>query len=330
MSELLFVLHALMLALVWFAMVNGAATMAVAVFARQLIDQDRIRPASLWMGLRLLPAAAATVAVATVFLPSYWLYEPRDYTEGFQAALSAVALFASALVIAAIARGAAAWIRASRRATYWLTVAQPIALAGTSLPAYRIAVDAPVLALVGVFKPRLFISRSVAAVLTDEELAASAAHEVGHRRAFDNFKRLLFLGAPDFLPAALARTLEQQWAAAAERDADRRASDGVRGEGAIVAARCALASAIVKVARMMPPPGPMAEPISTLVDGGDIETRVRSLLDTGVTNDHARARMSRMALAVAATLTFVLIAGSYASLLRAMHEVTEVLVQTLP
>jgi len=330
MSDLLFILRAIMLALVWFAIVNGAATLAVAAFRRWLIDQDPARPASLWMGLRLLPAAAATAVVMMIFLPSYWLHEPRGYREGFQAALSAVALFASAIVIAAIARGAAAWRRASRRAASWVSVGQPIALAGTSLPAYRIDVGAPVLALVGVFKPRLFLSHSVVAVLTDEELAASVAHEVGHRRAFDNFKRLLFLCAPDFLPAALARTLEQQWASAAERDADRRASGGARGDGAVAAARCALASAIVKVARMMTTPGAMAEPISTLVDGGDIETRVRSLLDSGATHDRPRARMRRLGLAVAAMVTLALIAGGYAPALRAMHEVTEVLVQALP
>ena len=78
----LFVLHAFVLALVWFVIVNGVATVAVAAVARQLIDEDRARPASLWMGLRLLPAAASSVVVMTIFLPSYWLYEPRDTPKG--------------------------------------------------------------------------------------------------------------------------------------------------------------------------------------------------------------------------------------------------------
>jgi Zn-dependent protease with chaperone function len=330
MSDLLFVLHAFVLALVWFVIVNGAATVATAVIARRSIDQDREKPASFWMTLRLLPAAASTAVVMAIFLPSYWLYEPRDYTEGFQAALTTVALFASAIVIAAIARGAAAWLRASRRAAAWVSIANPIALSGTSLPAYRIDVDAPVMALVGIFSPRLFISRSVIAALNDEELAASVAHELGHRRARDNFKRLMFLGAPDFLPLALTRVIEQQWASAAERDADRRASDGARDKAAALGARCALASAIVKVARMMPVPLAMVEPISTLVDGGDIESRVHSLLDPGDISDRPDPRTSRISLALAMTLALALIAGGYSPLLRAMHEVTEVLVQTLP
>jgi hypothetical protein len=325
----LFVLHAFILALVWFVIVNGMAAVAVAAVARRLIDQDRARPASLWLGLRLLPAAASSVVVMTMFLPSYWLYEPREYTEGFQAALSIVALLASAIVIAATGRGAAAWMRASRRAASWASVSRPIALAGSSVPVYRIEVDAPVMALVGVCRPRLFVSRSVIAALNDDELAASVAHEVGHRHAFDNFKRLMFLSAPDFLPSAVARALEQRWASAAELRADRRASDGARDEGAALGARCALASAIVKVARMMPVPATMVEPISTLVDGGDIESRVRSLLDP-IDIDPAGARTSRIAPALATALALALIAGGYAPLLRATHEVTEVLVQTLP
>ena len=154
----------------------------------------------------------------------------------------------------------------------------------------RRTAERTVIALVGVCQPRLFISRSVIAALNDEELAASVAHEVGHRQALDNFKRLMFLSAPDFLPAALARVLEQRWASAAELNADRRASDGARDESAALGARCALASAIVKVARMMPVPAAMAEPISTLVDGGDIESRVHSLLASGARNDRPDAR----------------------------------------
>src|SRR5215204_4437236 len=137
----LFVLHAFMLGLVWFVILNGVATVAVAAVASRLIDDLRVRRASLWMGLRLLPAAASSVVVMAIFLPSYWLYEPRGYSEGFQAALSTVALFASAIVIAAIGRGAAAWMHASRRATSWASVSQPIALAGSSLSVHRIEVE---------------------------------------------------------------------------------------------------------------------------------------------------------------------------------------------
>ena len=149
------------------------------------------------------------------------------------------------------------------------------------MQAFEIDGDAPIVALVGILRPRLFITRRVVAALTDEELAASVAHELGHRRALDNLKRLAMRTAPDFLATtSVAGALERRWASASEHVADRSACEMAaladRGR-----ARCALASAIVKVARMMPPMAPAAEPICTLVDGGDIASRVRSLLDDG-------------------------------------------------
>jgi Zn-dependent protease with chaperone function len=330
MSSLFFTLHGVTLGLVWFLIVNGAATLVTAATARRLAREDWRRPAALWLGLRLFPAAASSILVATVFVPSYWMYEPRDYREGFQGALAMIALVAVAVVVAALARGAAAWTQASARARNWMRVAQPIALAGVSMPAFRIDVDAPVMALVGVFKPRLFISRRVLSMLSDDELAASVAHEVGHCRAFDNLKRLALCGTPDFLATTrLARDLEQRWASAAEHDADRSAYATADGD-ARAGARCALASAIVKVARLVPPAGRIAEPISTLVDGSDIESRVHSLLDGQAAIRRPRTRR-QIALRVAAAIVLTALAPvGYTPLLRTVHAVTEVLVHSLP
>ena len=328
MSSLPFALRGLTLGLVWFAIANLIAVLVVAALARRANRQERARSAAFWLGLRLFPAAASTWLLSAVFIPSYWLFEPRDGAEGFQGLLTTVAVVAFAAVAAALVRGAMAWTRASQRASRWMHVAHPIALAGASMPAYRIDVDTPVMALVGVFKPRLFISRRVLSMLSDKELAASVAHEVGHRRAFDNLKRLALSGVPDLLSPRLARELEQRWAAAAERDADRSAYAALDGE-ARASARCALASAIVKVARLVPPAGRIAEPISTLVDGTDIESRVRSLLD-GQAPTPRPPRRRRIAVGVAAIAAMAAAAGGYTLLLRIAHEVTEVLVHSLP
>src|ERR1019366_10566357 len=119
------------------------------------------------------------------------------------------------------------------------------------------------MALVGVLRPRLFVARRLLDALTAEELAASVAHEAGHRRAWDNLKRLAMRAAPDLLAiTGIARGIERRWASASDHAADRRAA----GDGPT---RCALASALVKVARLTPPMTPLAEPISTLVDGGE-------------------------------------------------------------
>ena len=245
-----------MLALVWFVIVNGVATVAVAAFARQLIDEDRARPASLWMGLRLLPAAASTVVVMAIFLPSYWLHEPRDYTEGSRPRCRPLALFALGdRHRGNRPRGGRVDARVAARGVVGAAFRSRSRSPAPRFPRIRIDADAPVMALVGVCEPRLFISRSVIAALNDEELAASVAHEVGHRRALDNFKRLAVPARARFsagtrwrapsssggrLPPSRLRIAARPTAPATKRGA---------------AARCALASAIVKVARMMPRAG---------------------------------------------------------------------------
>src|SRR5207249_8528470 len=92
--------------------------------------------------------------------------------------------------------------------------------------------------------------------------------------AWDNLKRLAMRASPDVLGwTQAARRLERAWAAASEHAADTGASVADR------AARLALASALVKVARLMPPPSSCTEPISTLTGGGEIAARVQWLID---------------------------------------------------
>ena len=73
--------------------------------------------------------------------------------------------------------------------------------------------------------------------------------------------------------------------------------------------------------------GPSAEPICTLVDGDDIASRVRSLLDEGVP---ANAGPGTRRAWIAAGLALAAVAYGYAPLLRVVHQATEILVQTLP
>ena len=178
------------------------------------------------------------------------------------------------------------------------------------MPIFAVDVAAPVMALAGLFRPRLLITRGVLDALTEEELRAGVAHELGHWRAWDNLKRLAMRAAPDLLwLTSTAGTIEARWASAAEHAADHGACDDER-------ARCALASALVKVARLVPPRTPLAEPISTLVDGGDIASRVRRLLDGTAPLAHASHRRP-IAIAAAAAA-----AVCYVPLLRIVHVVT--------
>src|SRR5262249_3251455 len=147
--------------------------------------------------------------------------------------------------------------------------------------------------------------------------------EIGHARAWDNLQRLAMRSAPDVLPRTrITAALERQWAASAERRADHAASHHDAG------ARCALASALVKVARLTPQLPRLTDPLSTLLSGGDIAARVRRLLD-----DSGARRSGRGIRPASWCAALALMAGlvvSYSPLLRAVHEATEVLVRSVP
>jgi Zn-dependent protease with chaperone function len=318
MTDLRYALHGVTIGLVWFGLINVVLAASVAGAAGRALRREADRNAAFWLTLRLLPSIAAIAFVIALFAPSYWRYEPRA-VEDLDLSLS-IGAFAAALLIGASAvRGWRAWQRAATRTRAWLRVARPIATAA-GIPVYEVPTAAPMMALAGVFRPRLLVTRGVVDALTDEELQAGIAHEIGHFRARDNLKRLAMRAAPDVLMSTrLAAALEARWASAAEHDAD-------RAGAADNETRCALASALVKVAKLIPVATPIAEPISTLVDGGDIASRVQRLLDDGAPAANSRWLPRVLtALAVAATL-----AVSYTTLLWLVHEATEVIVNTLP
>jgi len=321
-----YVAHGVTLAFAWFLLVNVLVSSLVAFAGTKCANVQPTGAARFWFAMRLSPAVVSAIFVAALFLPSYWKYEPRDAVEGFDVTLAALAFAAVLMLACACARGACAWWQASRRVRVWMRGARSLASDGSRaspIPAFEIDGPMPMMALAGIVRPRLFVARALVGTLTEDELAATVAHEIGHWRAWDNLKRLAMRSAPDVLflmPAA--RRIERRWASAAEHSADR------IGDGANPTARCALASALVKVARLMPDEGPMREPISTLVGGGEIASRVERLLDDHApTRERRRRPIGRVALTViGANLAVV----AYGPLLHAVHDATEMLVRSLP
>ena len=90
-------------------------------------------------------------------------------------------------------------------------------------------------------------------------------------------------------------------------------------------ARCALASALVKVARLAPPATPIADPVCTLVEGGEIASRVQRLLEDAPAATPPRAAWHWPALALGSTA----VALAYAPLLRGVHALTELIVHSV-
>jgi len=311
--------HGVTLTLAWFAAANAIVSVVVALAASRLVADARPRTPGWWLTLRSLPAAASFAFVAVVFIPSYLRFEPRETIEGFDLTLTLCAAAALVLLAVAAVRGAGAWRRAARQTVVWMRGARPLRSTG-GVPVYTIgSAPAPLMALAGLVSPRIFVSERLVGALTDEELQATLAHETWHARSADNLKRLVMRLLPDALAGtAIAASIEQRWASAAEHAADRAATAGDAN------ARCALASALVKAARLMPATAPAFEPISTLVGGGDLASRVESLLA-----EPCARTASRRGLWTAVTLCGAA-AFAYAPLLRAVHEMTEVLVNSLP
>jgi Zn-dependent protease with chaperone function len=243
----------LCISLATFFLVHLALGMAVFPIARPAARLgERIRPhlaARCLLVLRLLPAAGAAFVVVAVCLPSYLWLEPEAPTERVGFGCLAVALLGTAMWGISIARGLRAAAGSRRFLRRCRRTGSPARLPGdpadTWLDAWIVDGAAPLLALGGIVRPRLVISREVVSALPAEQLAAALRHERAHWTARDNLKRLCILLTPGILPfSGSSRTLERGWRKFAEWAADDRAAAGSAHRS------FALAAALVRVARM--------------------------------------------------------------------------------
>jgi Zn-dependent protease with chaperone function len=322
----IYILYGAALAFTWFLAVNLLLSLLVAaipprVFGAMAAWAPAAR-ARMLLILRLLPAAASTIFVAGVFLPSFWRFEPRDFDEVFGVTTTTLAFGACALLVTAVWRGAMALRESAQRSRAWLEHARPITMAGAPAPVYCLDAAAPAMTLVGVIRPKLLVTRPLIDALTAEELDAAIAHEVSHLGSWDNLKRLAMRATPDalsMLPAS--RRLEHGWALAAEHAADAGAAHDSN-------AGLALASALVKVARLTPADRPTLALASPLVGGEALTSRVERLMDGPSARPSSRLART-LSWAGAFVVATTLVAG-YAPLLHTVHRVSEAVVHILP
>jgi hypothetical protein len=239
------------LSLTVFLLVHSAMGAAVAVAAAAAVRAvDRMRPrnaAHLLLGLRLFPLAAASFVVAACCIPSYLWLEPEAGAERVGWLCLAAAAVSAAMWLVSLGNAALAVRRSLRYRRYCERT------------------GAPVLMLAGVFRPRLVVSRVVKDALSAEQLAAALGHEQAHRRAYDNFKRLLFAATPR-LPGF--RLLEGAWSRVSEWAADDESTAGDADRS------LCLASTLVRMARLRAVP----LEVSFVGDGADLARRVDRLL----------------------------------------------------
>lgn len=220
------------------------------------------RRATLLFLLRISPALLAIAIVALLFVPSYVKYEPARTSERIGPMLALLAVAALGMAIVAMWRTVRCWRATRRLVHHWRQVARPLDLGERQIHswqrrAYRFEHPFPVVAVVGAIRPKLFVSEAVLEVLSDEELAAAVAHERAHVAAADNFRRVLMRGASDvFGLSSFARCLDRLWAEAAETAADEAVAQ--RGRDAALA----LAAALIKISRLIPPGPTPALPIA--------------------------------------------------------------------
>src|SRR5262245_7006800 len=234
--------------------------------------------AQLLFALRVFPSIIAIICVGALILPAYIENEPRQVVEPVSLKLALLAAISAVGFLLALWRGVAAWVATRNLINDWLRAAEPIHsadLAQIPIPAYRVRHPFPVLAIVGAFRPKLFIADHLFQTLTGEELDAAIAHESGHFATMDNLKRACLRICRDALAIVPSgKNLDRAWAEASELAADEHAA---KGGGAVA---LDLASALVKIARLVPEGVRPAIPAGALLigdDAGGIARRVRRL-----------------------------------------------------
>ncbi len=314
---------------------------ALASLLAGLLWRGLARPALFWsaatrarliFALRTFPAVGAFVCVAALLVPSYLTHEPRSTGEVVSIKLAVLAALSAAGIALAVARGLGAWCATRRLVAGWLRQAEPISLDGIYIPTYRIRHPFPVIAVVGIIRPRLFVASQCFDSLSDEELSAALAHERAHLAVFDNLKRALVRACRDVLVIVpCGRSLDRAWAEASEAAADERAARA----GAVVALD--LAAALVKIARIAPAGAKPTMPAGAFLVGetvGGVAHRVTRLAQlAGVGSGCERRADLVVSLGMWACLSgfviSIILAASNTYLLARMHTLIEHVVSAL-
>ncbi len=231
-----FIVHAASAILVW---IGAPAALRVAQHSKPGFA------AKFLFLFRMFPFALTLLVVLGFCIPSYLWLEPLSSGEkvGF-ACLSAAAMGLIVWMLS-VFRVGFSLLRTSRYMTSCQRDGQEVTVEDEASPVLVLKRDAPVMAVAGLVRPRLIVSRGVLHKLTPEQRAAAFRHEQAHQTSRDNLKRFLCLLAPDALPFISGfKKIERQWARYTEWAADDHAVAGDSQRA------LSLAAALVSVAKM--------------------------------------------------------------------------------
>jgi beta-lactamase regulating signal transducer with metallopeptidase domain len=281
--------------------------------------------ADLLFTVRGLPLLAALVIGVGLALPAFLEFEPHSTHENPGPALLLLGVFGLLITIAVLFRLVRTLRFTLALERRWLANATAMRITFQGIPVFRVNDSGSLVAVVGIFKPRIFVSKTVADLLNEDELEAAFAHELAHVRARDNLRHLLLnlTAVPGLSQIALADSV---WASASELAADERAI--AQGASAVD-----LSSALVKVGRLSFERPPALLAASHLVDNCHSATlmraaRLRDLLNGGtlpIAGQTAMHRGLRWILYGGSCLAIYLLA--LASFLPSLHEALEFFVR---
>ena len=318
--------------------INATATMVSAAFGRlckPLLRKCSARTrAEILFVMRIGPPVVAVVAIAAFMIPSYLTYEPHTTDETVSWKLGMLATLSAIGVGLAISRGIRSWLATRSLLKDWLAASTRIELEAIHVPTYVLDHAFPIIAVVGAFRPRLFIANHVLESLSEEELAAAIAHEYGHLAARDNFKRsVMRVSRAALLLIPCGRSLDRSWSEASESAADEHAAQ----QSSFVALN--LASALVRVARMIPKGNRQVIPasVSAFLAGEDspgVKVRVRRLVELAAGDPRLLASNASIVrfvpwLMLALTVVISVTIESRPQVLAAVHQFVEHVVAVL-
>jgi hypothetical protein len=275
---------------------------------------------------RLLPFSLAIAVSLGLALPAFMEFEPPSTQEMVSWPLIVLAVSGCGVLALTFVR----WLRILRMTRLmqheWQKHSRPVPGMASHVPLYRVETRASLLAVIGIFRPKIFVSRTVAEELTQAELAAALSHEIAHVRSYDNLKQLLMkiTAPPAWIPGLQGS--DEAWTRASEMAAD----ESALAEGA---SALELSSALIKVGRLSlgrTVPGALAA--SHLVPCGcnsatlTRAAHLRDLLEKGTAALPAK-NSGRGMIVTALLLAGVIYISCLVTLLPAVHETLEFLVR---
>ena len=223
--------------------------------------------------LRVAPIVLALAGLGVLIIPAWLAYEPIRTSEGIGWPLVATAILTTGCVATAVINLVRSMLATQRTLTAWRHGATPVRIEGIDSEVFRIDHWFPLLATVGIQRPRIFIAAQVLAALETREVRAAIQHELAHQHRRDNLKTAVMRFCRDLLPIASGlRSIDHAFAAAAEQAAD---EESVTQQSSSID----LASALVKIGRLVPYGATinMAATAFIVDGGGDLAARIRRL-----------------------------------------------------